>query len=140
MGQSPNKPNQPQQTILDSIVVRLLETEEVPRCHQLLDEEHYLGSLRPVGERLHYGVTDADGEWLGVLVFCAAARRLRARDEWIGWSEEQRRRRLPMVVSNTRFLLLAGKSVPNLASKTLALVLARLSADWEERYTDQSLG
>jgi len=114
--------------------VRLLEADEVARCHQLLEEEHYLGSLRPVGERLYYGVTDGEGEWLGVLVFCAGARRLRARDEWIGWSEEQRRRRLPMVVSNTRFLLLAGKSVPNLASKTLSLVLARLSADWEERY------
>jgi len=116
------------------MMVRLLEADEVERCHQLLEEEHYLGSLRPVGERMYYGVTDAEGEWLGVLVFCAGARRLRARDEWIGWSEEQRRRRLSMVVSNTRFLLLAGKSVPNLASKTLSLVLARLSADWEERY------
>ena len=134
MSQAPNKPDRPQQAVLDSMMVRLLEGEEVARCHRLLEEEHYLGSLRPVGERLHYGVTDGEGEWLGVLVFCAGARRLRARDEWIGWSEEQRRRRLPMVVSNTRFLLLAGKSVPNLASKTLALVLARLSADWEARY------
>ena len=70
----------------------------------------------------------------GVLVFCAAARRLRPRDAWIGWSEEQRRRRLPLVAGNPRFLLLPHKSVPNLASKTLALVLARLSADWEARY------
>ncbi len=28
-----------------------------------------------LGERLHYAVTDARGEWFGVLVFCAAARR-----------------------------------------------------------------
>jgi hypothetical protein len=67
-----------------------------------------------------------------VLVFCAAARRLRPRDQWIGWSDEQRRRRLSLVVNNTRFLLL--QSIPNLASKTLGLVLARLSADWQMRY------
>jgi len=48
-----------------------------------------------VGEQLFYAVTDGGGEWLGVLVFCAASRRLRGRDRWIGWSEEQRRRRLP---------------------------------------------
>jgi hypothetical protein len=47
-------------------------------------------------------VTNADAaRRLGVLVFCAAGRRLRARDEWIGWSDEQRRARLRLVVSNT---------------------------------------
>jgi Domain of unknown function (DUF4338) len=134
MKHTPKKPDVSQQAVLDSLRVHLLGAEELPRCHELLEKEHYLGGLRAVGERLHYGVVDGKGEWLGVLVFCAGARRLRARDEWIGWSEEQRRRRLAMVVSNTRFLLLAGKSVPNLASKTLSLVLARLSEDWEERY------
>lgn len=134
MRKAPARPTRHQQHLLDSIVVRLLEAHEWPRCHQLLDEHHYLGALRPVGERLHYVVADAGGDWLGVLVFCAAARRLRPRDQWIGWSDEQRRRRLPLVVSNSRFLLLPEKSVPNLASKTLALVLARLSTDWQARY------
>jgi hypothetical protein len=123
-----------QQRLLDGIQIRLLPAEDLPRCQHLLDAHHYLGSLKPVGERLHYAVTDAQSDWLGVLVFCAAARRLRPRDQWIGWSEEQRRRRLPLVVSNTRFLLLPHKTVPNLASKTLRLVLARLSEDWQARY------
>ncbi len=134
MPTSPVRPTCDQQQILDSLRVHLVEPEEVPRCDQLLEEHHYLGSLRPVGERLHYVVTEAGGDWLGVLVFCAAARRLRPRDQWIGWNDEQRRRRLPLVVSNARFLLLPEKSVPNLASKTLALVLARLSEDWQARY------
>ena len=73
-------------------------------------------------------------DWLGVLVFCAASRRLRARDRWIGWSEEQRRRRLPLVVNNCRFLLLPDKTFPNLGSRSLRLTLDRLSADWQERY------
>jgi len=123
-----------QQQLLNGIQVRLLEQGELPRCQRLLAEHHYLGALKPVGERLHYVVSDIHQEWLGVLVFCAAARRLRPRDQWIGWSEEQRRRRLPLVANNTRFLLLPHKTVPNLASKTLRLVLARLSQDWQVRY------
>jgi hypothetical protein len=132
MRQTPTLPDRDQQEILDSIVVRLIEADELPRCQQLLEERHYLGSLQAVGERLHYAVCDAEGAWLGVLVFCAAARRLRPRDQWIGWNDEQRRRRLPLVANNARFLLL--ENIPNLASKTLALALARLSADWEARY------
>ena len=58
--------------LLDGIQIRLLAPEELPRAGQLLEERHYLGSLKPVGERLHYAVTDAQGDWLGVLVFCAA--------------------------------------------------------------------
>ena len=69
-----------------------------------------------------------------MLVFCAASRRLRARDPWIGWSDEQRRRRLPLVVNNCRFLLLPDKTFPNLGSRCLRLALDRLSADWQARY------
>ena len=64
----------------------------------------------------------------------AAARRLRHRDQWIGWSDEQRRRRLPLVVNNTRFLLLPHKTVPNLGSVALKLLCDRLSNDWVEHY------
>ncbi|MFA7345187.1 MAG: Druantia anti-phage system protein DruA, partial [Terrimicrobiaceae bacterium] len=52
-------------------------------------------------------------------------RRLSARDQWIGWSEEERRRRLPLVVNNCRFLLLPHKTVPNLTSRTLRLARRR---------------
>jgi len=59
---------------------------------------------------------------------------LKARDEWIGWTVEQRRRRLALVVNNARFLILPGQGVPNLGSRILRLTLARLSADWQKRY------
>jgi len=104
------------------------------RARRLLAKHHYLGDVRAVGEQLFYALTDGDGDWLGVLVFCAASRRLRARDRWIGWSEEQRRRRLPLLVNNCRFLLLPHKTFPNLGSRALRLTLDRLSADWQERY------
>lgn len=120
---------------LKTISVRPLEEPEEKRQAQaFLDAHHYLGNVRAVGEQIWYGIFDGEGQWLGVLVFCAASRRLQARERWIRWDEEQRRRRLALVVNNCRFLLLPKKTVPNLASRTLRLALARLSADWQSRY------
>ena len=118
----------------DIRVEPLSTSEEIQRGVELLGAHHYLGAPNPVGERLWYAVLDADDQWLGLLLFAAASRRLRHRDEWIGWSDEQRRRRLPLVVNNTRFLLLPDKTSPNLGSAVLSRVAARLSGDWIERY------
>jgi hypothetical protein len=93
-----------------------------------------LGDVHAVGEQLWYALVDGRGDWLGVQVFCAASRRLRARDRWIGWEEEQRRRRLPLIVNNCRFLLLPHKTFANLGTRSLRVALDRLSADWQERY------
>jgi hypothetical protein len=120
---------------LAEIQVQLVPTSKARACaRRLLAKHHYLGDVRAVGEQLFYAITDGGGDWLGVLVFCAASRRLRARDRWIGWSEEQRRRRLPLIVNNCRFLLLPHKTFPNLGSRALRLTLDHLSADWQERY------
>ena len=121
--------------LLRSVRVERLDTpEERQRARQLLDVHHYLGGVRAVGEQLHYALCDASGEWVAVLVFAAAAKHLRARDAWIGWSDEQRRRRLALVANNVRFLLLPDRSVPNLGSVALSRVLARLSDDWQAGY------
>lgn len=120
---------------LKAIVVRPLEeAAEKSRAQEFLDAHHYIGSIKAVGEQIWYGVFDGAGQWLGVLVFCAASRRLHARDAWIGWSEEQRRRRLALLANNARFLLLPRRTVPNLASRTLRLVTDRLGEDWHARY------
>jgi hypothetical protein len=120
---------------LAEIQIQSLPTAQArARARRLLAKHHYLGDVRAVGEQLFYAITDGRGDWLGVLVFCAASRRLRARARWIGWSEEQRRRRLPLVVNNCRFLLLPHKTFTNLGSRALRLTLDRLSADWQARY------
>jgi hypothetical protein len=120
---------------LSEVQIQLLSASKTKaRARRLLAKHHYLGDVRAVGEQLWYAITDAGGQWLGVLVFCAASRRLRARDLWIGWTEEQRRRRLPLIVNNCRFLLLPNKTFPNLGSRSLRLTLDRLSADWQARY------
>jgi hypothetical protein len=87
-----------------------------------------------VGQRLHYIAGNGAQQWVAVLIFSAPARHLKHRDEWIGWTEEQRRRRLSLVTNNSRFLLLPEFSVPNLGSRVLRLTLDRLGADWQARY------
>jgi Druantia protein DruA/DDE_Tnp_1-associated len=120
---------------LAEVQIQLLSTAKIKaRARRRLAKYHYLGDVRAVGEQLFYAITNARGDWLGVLVFCAASRRLRARDQWIGWTEERRRRRLPLLVHNCRFLLLPHKTFPNLGSRSLRLTLDRLSADWQARY------
>jgi len=104
------------------------------RARHLLAQHHYLGDVHAFGEPLGYAITDDHHQWLGVLVFCAAIRRLRAPDPWIGCSEEQPRRRLPLLANNCRFLLLPAKTFPNLASRSLRLCLDRLSNDGQARY------
>lgn len=121
--------------LLRTVQVQVLDTPELrARAQQALAAHHYLGAVQAVGEQVHYAVSDAQGEWVAVLIFAAAAKHLRSRDQWIGWSDEQRRRRLALVVNNVRFLLLPERTVPNLGSVVLSRVLARLSDDWLARY------
>lgn len=127
-------PDAEQQQLLDEVQVRLANTRELPRVQSLLRRHHYLGCLRAVGERLFYVAVDKRGRWVGLLIFCAAAKYLRHRDRWIGWTHEQRRRRLALVVNNARYLLIPHRTVPNLGSRVLKLTLAQLSADWEQKY------
>lgn len=99
-----------------------------------LSEFHYLGHRGTVGENLQYTVTDQSGRLLACLLFGSAAWKCRARDEFIGWTAEQRERRLTWITNNTRFLILRSVRVPHLASWILGRVMRRLSSDWEEKY------
>lgn len=128
------KPCRDEQTVLDELEVRLITPDERERYDALLCAKHYLRSATMVGEQLRYVVVHGD-EWLALLGWSAAARRLAARDRSIGWDDEQRRRRLALVANNSRFLILSKPGdLPNLASRAMRLCLARLSADWQCHY------
>jgi hypothetical protein len=98
-----------------------------------LMRQHYLGPGPLCGAQLRYVVRSARGP-VAALAFSAAARRLRGREQWLGWSEAARRENLHLVVNNSRFLILPHVRVPNLASHLLSRVLAGLGEDWQERY------
>jgi hypothetical protein len=127
-------PGVDEQHLVHEVQIQLAQPQDLPRLQSLLRRHHYLGMVRPVGERLYYIAMDGQRRWVGVLVFCAAAQYLRHRDQWIGWTHEQRRRRLALVVNNSRFLLLPNRTVPNLGSRLLKLALGRLSTDWQQKY------
>ena len=108
--------------------------EDAALWKALVDRCHYLGCPRPFGPHIRWFVRDRSGRPLAVLLFEAAARELPARDEWIGWSEADRGRRLHLAVSNSRFLVLPWVRVDNLASKALALALRGLAERWEANH------
>lgn len=119
--------------LLAPLIVRLVRTEERGRWQTLLQQHHYLGCPRMVGQALWYVATVGD-EWVALLGWAAAALKCRPRDAWIGWAPALQWRRLPFVVNNVRFCLLPPAARPNLASRVLARNVRRLSADWERAY------
>lgn len=131
-------PKESEQHLLDGVSVRLIAEEERERYDHLLDQQHYLHSGQLVGEQLRY-VAECEGQWLALLSWSAGSYHLADRDAWIGWSDEQRRCRLPFVSNNSRFLIMEGIDCPNLASRVMKLCLQRLGSDWAARYGHELL-
>ena len=104
------------------------------RVRQLLVQYHYRGFNGAVGENVQYLARDNQGRELAVMVFGAAAWKVAPRDEFIGWSAQQRGQRLGLVANQQRFLLLPWVRVPHLASHLLALATRHLSQDWQSHY------
>lgn len=128
-------PNREEQAVLEELQVELISPEQNHRWNRLVCQHHYLKSAQLVGEQLRYVVTDAQGRWLALIGWSAAALHLKARDQSIEWSEEQRERRLHFLAQNSRFVILVDRQrFPNLASRALSLCLKRLSQDWQEHY------
>ena len=100
---------------------------------EMMRAHHPQGASPLCGAQLRYSVRCEAGV-LGGLSFSAAAWRLKPRDSWIGWDDAIRQEMLPRVVNNSRFLILPGVRVDNLASHVLSLSLSRLAADWHTRY------
>lgn len=127
------QPTPDEQQVLEHLTVRLVRPEEVARFDQLLVEHHYLKSAQLVGEHLRY-VATYKGQWLALAAWNAAALHLKARDQFIQWTEEQRRARLPLVVNNSRLLVLPQCHYPNLISRFMKLMLQGLSAAWQQAW------
>jgi hypothetical protein len=100
----------------------------------LLDQYHYLGYGRAIGENIKYIVRANSGAAVACLLFGSAAWSCRARDEYIGWDKKRRSAALPFITNNTRYLVLPWVRVPHMASHILGLVAKRISGDWERRY------
>jgi len=123
-----------EQDVLEHCQLELLESaEQIQRCDELIVEHHYLHHANLVGEHLRYAVV-YQGQWLAVATWSSASYHLKDRDEFIGWESEQRRRRLKLLANNSRLLVLPECHSPNLISRFMKLMLARLSSDWQTRW------
>jgi len=108
-------------------------TPEEPLFNYLVGQYHPLGYIRPVGEHLKY-IVYAAGRPIACLAWSSAPRHLGARDRFIGWSAEVRRRNLRFVAYNPRYLILPWVRVPHLASHVLGQMARRIAGDWERVY------
>jgi hypothetical protein len=106
---------------------------EEPLFNHLIAEYHPLGYTQPVGEHLKYMVYAA-GRPIACLAWSSAPRHLSARDRYIGWTPEARRRNLRFLAYNPRFLVLPWVQVKHLASHILGQMARRLAGDWERLY------
>jgi hypothetical protein len=116
--------------------IELLQVRRTPLqklYNGLIEQYHYLGYTRPVGEHLEY-LALARGRVVACLGWCSAPRHIGCRDRYLGWTQEQRIKNLCRIVINTRFLILPWVKVPHLASHLLGLMARRIPRDWQEIY------
>ena len=123
-----------EQHLLEQGRLRLLTSpKEIARCDQAIRQHHYLHDVTLVGEHLRYAFI-YQGQWLAVATWSSAAFHLKDRDQFIGWTPEQCRRRRSLLANNSRLLVLPGGHCPNLVSRFMKLMLGQLSEDWQARW------
>ena len=119
---------------LSELKLILVTSQEHLRIwNELMINEHPLGAGPLVGRQLRYLIDSPHG-WLGGLGFASAALQLADRDKWIGWDADERQAHLDLVVGMSRFLIRPSVHCHNLASKALAMSMAVLPVDFEQRY------
>jgi len=119
---------------MDPVRLRLAsDSQNESLWNDCVERYHPLGYKRPFGYFARYFI-ECGEQRLGCILLSGAAKALRARDRWIGWSERQRLANLPWVVNNSRFLVFPWVAVANLASHVLGQLARRVSDDWEVRW------
>lgn len=97
-----------------------------------LDEHHYLGSGPLCGAQIRYVVLTAKDELVAAASFSSAALKVKARDQYIGWTTAARRQNRHLVIAQSRFCITVD--VSNLASRVQSMLLERVANDWSEAY------
>lgn len=100
----------------------------------LIDQHHYLGYDRTIGENMKYMVYSRDGRLLSCLLFGSAAWSCRHRDSFFGWDKSERMHGLSLITNNSRYLIAPWVNVEHLASHTLSLIARRITDDWQLKY------
>jgi len=108
--------------------------EGLRRWRDYISAYHRLGDPNVYGNQLRYTIKTVNGRDLGCMLFSASSWTLMPREEWIGWSQTDRKSRLHLVVNNSRFLILPWIRIQNLASRVLSMAARQIQTDWLEDY------
>jgi hypothetical protein len=119
---------------LTPLALRRVCTKSESRLwNEYIHRYHYLGHKPLPGAQLRYTVYSAE-QPIALLGFGAAVWMSAPRDRYIGWTHEQRKRNLSLIVNNARFLILPWIQSKNLASMLLAKAAKILPHQWQEKY------
>jgi hypothetical protein len=115
------------------LCLQAVQRKTAPLFNELIQRYHYLGYSRMCGAQMRFFVY-VGKHLVALLGFSAAAWRVAGRDDFIGWSDAQRKAHLHRVVNNSRFLILPWVESKNLASRILAHAARKLPGFWQQRY------
>lgn len=101
--------------------------------NEYMDRYHYLGYSKPFGCTIRYFLSSDKG-LLGCALLAGATKKIKVRDQWIGWTNQRRQENLPWVINNTRFLIFPWVEIPYLASHILGQLAKQVSRHWQERW------
>jgi len=107
--------------------------KRLAQWREYVSSYHKLGDPRVLGSQMRYMIT-TEGQDLGCLLFSASSWALAPREKWIGWTAEERKAHLSLIVNNSRFLILPWVHVKNLASRALSMAARRIQLDWLAEY------
>ncbi len=113
-------------------------TEKESLWNELVQTHHYLGFKQLLGKRLKY-LAFIEEYPVAALSWSAPAKRIKARDSFIGWSDDSRKKSLQCIVGNSRFVIFPWTQVPNMGSHILGMNLRCLRKDWYDKYQEELL-
>jgi len=114
-------------------LVSVRRTAQEKLYNSLIEHHHYLGYSPQVGEHVKYIAYSHDRP-VACIGWCSAPRHIGCRDRHLGWNQEQRKRNISLIATNTRFLILPWVCVPHLASHLLGLCARTIGRDWQRLY------
>lgn len=111
------------------------------KWNDLVHRYHYLGYKKLFGLSIKYfiyirGISDP----VGCISFTSSTTfQQRDRDNWIGWTNEQRVKKLNWVLNNNRMLIFPWIKIKNLGSKSLSIALLNVVNDWKAKFNFRPL-
>jgi hypothetical protein len=111
--------------------IKLIKCKRSDLEYQAIRNRHYVPNNGCHGQQIHYLITKAETV-IGIISGASAVWGVKARDEYLGLTKENKRKGLPSIINNVVYRLEYHEK--NLASHVLAMWRKQIDIDWYERY------